>query len=174
MLGVKGSERRLDKRTEVGDSGSVKACLKGPDKIAEPLPGRAAEAGSIGLFDGVCNLCTGAVRFILKRDLRGRFTFGSLQSDAGKRLLEAHGLPRDAMQTIVLIEAGRCFTKSDAVLRIARSLKGLWPVLAVLRIIPRCLRDAVYDFIARHRYRWFGKQSACMVPTEEEAGRFIV
>ena len=125
------------------------------------------------LFDGVCNLCTGTVRFVIARDPKRRFRFASLQSEAAKALLESHGLPRESLENIVVIDGARSFIKSDAALYVAGSLKGLWPVLRVFRIVPRRVRDAVYDFVARRRYRWFGKRQACLVPAPEDAHRFI-
>ena len=132
-----------------------------------------ASARIVILFDGVCNLCTGTVRFLLARDPNRWFRFGSLQSEAAKRLLESHGLPRESLETIVVIDGVRCFTKSDAALYVAGYLKGPWRVLRVLRLVPRCIRDAVYDGVARHRYRWFGKRDVCLVPAPEDAHRFI-
>ena len=121
------------------------------------------------LFDGVCNLCNGFVQFVLKRDQRGRFRFASLQSDAARRLLGGDG-PRE---TIVLVEAGKTYVKSAAALRIVRGLRFPWPLLAALAMIPRPLRDPLYDWVARNRYRWFGKRDACMLPTPQTRGRFL-
>jgi predicted DCC family thiol-disulfide oxidoreductase YuxK len=121
------------------------------------------------LFDGVCNLCNGFVQFVLKRDSHGRFRFASLQSDAARRLLGPEG-PRE---TIVLVEAGKTYVKSAAGLRIVRGLRFPWPLLAVCAVIPRTLRDRLYDWVARNRYRWFGKRDACMLPTPQMRGRFV-
>ena len=123
----------------------------------------------IVLFDGVCNLCNGFVRFVLRRDPRGRFRFASLQSDAARRLLGPDG-PRE---TIVLVEAGKTYVKSAAALRIAGGLRFPWPLVAVFTAIPRPVRDRLYDWVARHRYRWFGKRDACMLPTPQTRGRFL-
>jgi predicted DCC family thiol-disulfide oxidoreductase YuxK len=123
----------------------------------------------IVLFDGVCNLCNGAVRFILARDPGARFRFASLQSDVARRLLKG-ALPAE---TMVLIEAGKVHTKSDAALRIARELRAPWPLLYAFAAIPRGFRDMLYDWIARHRYAWFGKRDACMLPTPQMRGRFL-
>jgi len=125
------------------------------------------------IFDGVCNLCAWSVRFIVRRDPKERFRFAAWQSDAGRRLLEEHGLDPGNVETVVLIKDGVVSARSDAALEIARELRGPWKLLAVLRIVPRGLRDWVYSVVARHRYRWFGKQEACMVPTEELRGRFL-
>lgn len=138
------------------------------------MAGAAADDDrAVVLFDGVCNLCNGSVQFILKRDPHGRFRFASLQSDAGRGLLHAHGLPADALESVVLVEDGRAWTRSDAALRIARGLSGGWRAAGVLRVVPRPLRDAVYGLVARNRYRWFGKRESCMIPTPEWRARFL-
>jgi predicted DCC family thiol-disulfide oxidoreductase YuxK len=121
------------------------------------------------LFDGVCNLCNGAVRFIIARDPGARFRFASLQSDVGRRLLKDDGPP----ETIVLLEKGKIYSKSSAVLRIAWGLRFPWPLLYAFIVVPRPLRDLVYDWVARHRYRWFGKQETCLLPTPALRNRFL-
>jgi predicted DCC family thiol-disulfide oxidoreductase YuxK len=128
---------------------------------------------AIVLFDGVCNLCNASVRFVLDRDPAGRFRFASLQSEAGRRLLEAHRLPTDELSTVVVVADGRAYTRSDAALRIARGLGGGWPALGALRLVPRPLRDAAYGVVARNRYRWFGRKEECMLPTPEQRSRFL-
>ncbi len=134
--------------------------------------GSAAE--TIVLFDGVCNLCNGSVQFLLRRDRRRRFRFAALQSAAGQALLEEYGLPTQILPTIVVLEGGQARVRSDAALHLARRLPWPWPALAVFRILPRPLRDALYDFVARHRYRWFGRTESCMLPTPDVADRFLV
>ena len=125
------------------------------------------------LFDGVCNLCNGAVVFIIERDPRARFRFGALQSEATAALLAATGV-RDALpDSMVLVEKGRLSVRSQAALRIARGLRFPWWLLSVFVLLPRRLRDGMYDIVARHRYRWFGKRDACMVPTPELEKRFL-
>jgi predicted DCC family thiol-disulfide oxidoreductase YuxK len=121
------------------------------------------------LFDGVCNLCTGSVQFVIERDSRRQFRFASLQSGAAERLLGS----RDQLETMVLIAGGKVYRKSTAALLIARRLDGFWPLLAVFLIVPRFLRDAVYDWIGRRRYRMFGKRETCWVPRPELADRFL-
>ena len=121
------------------------------------------------LFDGVCNLCNGAVRFILARDPAARFRFASLQSDAARRLLGGGG----PVETIVLLEAGKTYNKSTAALRIARGLRFPWPLFYAFVTVRRPLRDLIYDWVARHRYRWFGKRDTCMLPTPELRERFM-
>jgi len=125
------------------------------------------------LFDGVCHLCQGAVKFIIKRDPAGRFRFASLQSEAGSRLLQASGAHVESLDSVVLIENGSYYIRSAAALRIARGLRYPWPLLYALIVVPKGLRDAVYQFIARHRYRWFGKDETCLVPTRELRERFL-
>ncbi|MFA9415223.1 thiol-disulfide oxidoreductase DCC family protein [Natrinema sp. HArc-T2] len=119
------------------------------------------------LFDGVCNLCNGFVQFILPRDTDGRFRFASLQSDVGQELLADHGLPTDELESVVLIEGDDCYTKSDAVIRIARLLGGVYTLLGPFRFLPRQLRDWAYDFVAARRYRWFGKKDQCTMPPSD-------
>jgi predicted DCC family thiol-disulfide oxidoreductase YuxK len=130
-------------------------------------------AHPIVLFDGVCNLCNGAVQLILRHDPAGRFRFASLQSPAGEALQTRLGIDPEALDSIVLIEGERWYRESDAALRIASQMSGAWRALGVLRAIPRPLRDPVYRWIARNRYRWFGKQETCWLPTPELRGRFL-
>ncbi|HKJ25778.1 MAG TPA: thiol-disulfide oxidoreductase DCC family protein [Myxococcota bacterium] len=128
---------------------------------------------SILLFDGVCNFCNGAVRFLVPRDRAGRLRFASLQSETGAALQRRFGLDPDDLGTVVLVEGDRCHVKSDALLRVVRHLSGAWPLFALLRIVPRPLRDWVYDRFAARRYRWFGRSDACLVPTPELRERFL-
>lgn len=130
-------------------------------------------AHPIVLFDGVCNFCNASVNFILKRDPKGVFRFAPLQSEVAKQLLEKFHLPADDLDTMVLIEDGTASTRSTAGLRIARRLKGTWPLLYGFIVLPRFLRDAVYRLIAKNRYRWFGKKDVCMVPKPEWKERFL-
>ena len=125
------------------------------------------------LFDGVCNLCTGSVQFVLKRDSKNLFRFASLQSSLGQQVLQESGFSTEELKSFMLVEQGKVYFKSTAFLRVTRHLSVLWPVLFVFRIVPRFIRDAVYDFVARHRYRWFGKKETCWVPCDEWKGRFL-
>jgi predicted DCC family thiol-disulfide oxidoreductase YuxK len=125
------------------------------------------------LFDGECGLCSGAVRFIIARDPGRRFRFASLQSEAGRRLVRQHGMADGVADSVVLVENGRVYTKSDAALRVVRKLRHPWPVLAAFAIVPRPLRDAVYDWVARNRYRWFGKQEQCLLPSPDVKELFL-
>lgn len=126
----------------------------------------------IVLFDGVCNLCNGAVNFIIDRDPQHRFRFASLQSETARQLLITH--PELAgTDSIMLLTDDRVWVKSDAVLHISRYLSGPWSWLRVFRWLPRSLRDAVYDWVARNRYRLFGRTEACRVPTPELRALFL-
>lgn len=127
----------------------------------------------IVLFDGVCNLCSGSVQFILRRDPAGTFRFASLQSDLAQSLLTGRGLDPKALDSVVVVEGDRLYRESDAALRIARDLKGAWKALSVFRVVPRPVRDWAYRLIARNRYRWFGKSETCWLPTPELRGRFL-
>jgi predicted DCC family thiol-disulfide oxidoreductase YuxK len=128
------------------------------------MPDRA-----IILFDGVCNLCNGVVQFVLNRDPAARFQFASLQSDAARRILGGQPMP----EAIVLTESRRIYTKSAAALRIARRLSFPWPLFSAFLLIPRPLRDLVYDWVARHRYAWFGRLDSCVLPKQEFKDRFV-
>lgn len=130
-------------------------------------------ANPVVLFDGVCNLCNGSVNFLLDRDHRETFRFASLQSDAGQRLLAEHGLPADDFDSFVLVEEGRAYTRSTAALRVARRLGFPWRLASLLLVIPAFLRDPFYDLVAKNRYRWFGKEETCRVPTPELRARFL-
>jgi predicted DCC family thiol-disulfide oxidoreductase YuxK len=128
---------------------------------------------AIVLFDGVCNLCDASVRFIADRDPRGRFHFAALQSAVGERLLAERGLEPGQVEGVVLIEGDSVHQRSDAALRIAARLSGAWPLLSLLRVLPRFLRNGVYDRIASRRYRWFGRRDECTIPTRELRRRFL-
>jgi predicted DCC family thiol-disulfide oxidoreductase YuxK len=131
------------------------------------------QSQDIVLFDGVCNLCNAAILFIIKRDKNNRFKFAPLESDAGKELLSMHQIDSSKIDSIVLISGDSAFAKAGAALRISKHLTGLWPLLYSLVIIPRCISDGVYDFIARNRYKWFGKKESCMIPTPELKSKFL-
>lgn len=128
---------------------------------------------AIILFDGVCNLCERSVQTVLKYDRQGYFHFASLQSDAGRKLLQQFGLPADELKSFVLIENGKAFTRSTAALRVAGKLGGPWKLLYPFIVLPAFLRNAVYDLIAANRYRWFGKKEACWLPKPEWTSRFL-
>ncbi len=125
------------------------------------------------LFDGVCNLCTASVTFVIKRDPSVKFRFASLQSAFGQKILTEEGINTQYFDTVMLIKAGKVFSRSDAALEIARDMNGLWPLLYIFKIIPSIIRNWVYDWIAKNRYRWFGKKDSCMIPTPDLKARFI-
>ncbi len=125
------------------------------------------------LFDGVCNLCNASVDFILRHDPAARFHFAALQSEVGRRILLNAGLPVEGIDALVLWQDGRVYTASDAVLRIACGLRFPWCLLSALIVFPRSWRDATYRWVARYRYRWFGRRDTCRLPTPEEQGRFL-
>jgi predicted DCC family thiol-disulfide oxidoreductase YuxK len=125
------------------------------------------------LFDGVCNFCNYGVQFALKRDKTGLLQFAPLQGETAKVLLPRYDINPTNLTSVVLIDGDKAYTQSSAALRICRYLKGGWPLLYGFIIVPRFLRDAVYNFLARNRYRWFGKKDSCMVPTSEIRHRFL-
>jgi predicted DCC family thiol-disulfide oxidoreductase YuxK len=129
--------------------------------------------GPVVLYDGTCGLCDRSVQLILRHDRRGHFRFAALQSDVGRALLARHGLPADALDTVVLVEDGRAWVKSSAALRIARGMDAPWPAFRALSIIPRPVRDFFYDRVAKSRYRIFGRVDACMLPPPEVRARFL-
>ena len=118
-------------------------------------------------------MCTGTVLFVIRRDRRKRFRFASMQSALGQELLRRFGLSPDNLKTFVLVEEDGHFTKSTAALRVAAGLGGLWPVVSLLTVIPRPIRDGVYDWVARNRYRWFGRLEQCLVPVPDVQDRFV-
>ena len=129
--------------------------------------------GPILLFDGVCNLCNSSVQFIIKRDPQTRFRFAALQSDFGIAALQKFGIPPGQLNSVILVNGERVYQKSDAALEIVKNLSGLWPAIYVFKLIPRFLRDWLYDRVAGNRYRLFGTRAECLIPTPELKSRFI-
>ena len=127
----------------------------------------------IVLFDGVCNLCNGAVQFIIRHDKKNIFMFASLQSEVGRKILEQYNFPLDELNSFILIENNKAYTRSTGALRVAKKLNGLWPLLYGFIIIPKFIRDSIYNGVAGNRYKWFGKKDACMIPTPELKARFL-
>lgn len=125
------------------------------------------------LFDGVCNLCNRSVNFIIDRDATGLFRFASLQSSAGRDLTSRFGLEADQQQTLILVEGDRCYTRSTAALRIASKLRGPWKALYLLIVVPKPIRDGIYNWVSRNRYTWFGRSETCRIPTPELRRRFL-
>lgn len=124
------------------------------------------------LFDGECHFCDRSVQFILKRDRHGYFKFASLQSELGQKLLKKHQIPTDT-DSFVLVTSKQAYVKSTAALKVVRHLTGLWKILYVFILVPRPLRNFVYDVIAKNRYRWFGRKESCDLPTPEMRRRFL-
>jgi predicted DCC family thiol-disulfide oxidoreductase YuxK len=141
-------------------------CTKDPDEV-DP------DEKSIVLFDGVCNLCNWFVNFLILRDKKNTFLFGSLQSTEVKAILKKNNHTVDNLSTVILLEKNRLYTQSTAVLKIIRKMGGLWPCLYGFIILPKFLRDPAYNLIAKNRYRLFGRRDACMIPTPELKARFL-
>jgi predicted DCC family thiol-disulfide oxidoreductase YuxK len=124
------------------------------------------------LFDGVCNLCNGWVQFVIRRDPRGRFLLAPLQSAVARQILQKHNIQSPALDSMVVVDGGVAYTKSDAVLRITGLLPGLWPATKMFTCVPRFVRDWLYDVVAGNRYRWFGK-TECLLPSGNVLSRFV-
>ncbi len=126
------------------------------------------------LFDGVCNLCNNSIQYVIKRDKRNLFCFAPLQSELGEEFIKRRSIDTTKVDSIILLEPSMAYyTKSSAALKIGQSFGGGWKLLGVLEWIPRPIRDWFYDRIAKNRYRWFGKQDACMIPTPELQAKFL-
>lgn len=124
-------------------------------------------------FDGVCNLCNRSIQFIIKRDTKKRFHFASLQGNEGQEMLLRFHLPTNDFHSFILLEGDRMYTRSTAVLRMLKGLGGGWKLLYGFIIVPKFIRDAIYNWIARNRYKWYGKRDECMIPTPELKERFL-
>lgn len=125
-------------------------------------------------FDGVCNLCNGAVQFIIRHDKKSMYRFASLQSDFAKDILNKYQINiTEPPQSILLLRNGKIYSESSAALRIAQKLGGSWKLLSVFLIIPEFIANGMYRFVARNRYKWFGKRDSCMIPTPELRDRFL-
>jgi predicted DCC family thiol-disulfide oxidoreductase YuxK len=131
------------------------------------------ETGPIVLFDGVCNLCNATVQFLIKRDRKKKLRYASLQGSFGQKTLRDFGLNAAAPASFILLDGGQIYTHSSGALRVLSHLGGFWKVLSWLEVVPRFVRDGVYNIIARNRYRWFGKRESCMVPAEGVRERFL-
>ncbi len=128
---------------------------------------------SIILFDGVCNLCNNSVQFVIKHDERGKFKFAALQSETGQALLKQYGLPQTGFDSFVLVQSEKVYLKSTAALYVAKQLDGPVKSLFGFIIVPAFIRNAVYNLIAKNRYKWFGKKDHCMIPTPALKARFL-
>ena len=125
------------------------------------------------LFDGVCNFCNNAVNFTLKRNKRANIKFAPMQSAAGQKLLLQYDLPAADMKSFIFIENGIVYKQSTGALKVCRHLKGLWPLCYGFIIVPKFIRDGIYNWIAKNRYKWFGIRQSCMIPTPEVKARFL-
>ena len=128
---------------------------------------------SILLFDGHCSLCNAAVDFVLKRDAKKKLLLASIQGSAGQRVLKMYQLPPSYLETLVLVEEGQVYLGSTAALRVSRLLGGGWPLFYSLIIIPKGVRDRIYQWIGKHRYQWFGRRATCRIANAEEQARFL-
>ncbi len=126
------------------------------------------------LFDGVCNLCDSTVQYIIKHDKKDIFRFVALQSELGESILNRIGIDRKHIDSIILYEPGVAYYyKSAAAIEIARELGGVFSLTTVFRILPETLRNSLYDYVARNRYKWYGKKEECMIPTPEMKAKFL-
>lgn len=130
-------------------------------------------AAPVILFDGVCNYCDAVVNRLIRADRKGRLRFAALQSEAGQRLLAEYGLPQKDFDSFVLIENGKAWNRSTAMLHLLHYLPWWWQPARLGWLLPRALRDGLYNWVARNRYRWFGRRDACMIPTPEVRARFL-
>ncbi len=126
------------------------------------------------LFDGVCNLCNSSVQYVIKRDKNDIFRFTALQSELGQKIIKHIGIANQNIDSIILYEPGKAYYyKSSAAIEIARDIGGLFTFATIFRIIPTTIRNILYDYIAKNRYKWYGKQESCMIPTPELKSKFI-
>lgn len=153
-------------------------CVRGPVRTGghgRPLNRifRLHRVSDVVIFDGVCNLCAHSVQFILNHESGPILRFVPLQSSAGARMMREFGFSPDDAKSFVLVSGGKSYVKSDAAIRVAGYLHGVWRLMGALRFLPRPVRDYAYDVVARNRYRWFGRTESCMVPTPELRARFV-
>ncbi len=127
----------------------------------------------IVIFDGVCNLCNGAVNFIIRRDPNKKFSFTPMQSESGKRLIGKYDATMVGVDTFLLIKNGQCYERTDAAIEIAADLTGFWSMFRFSKILPRSFRDYFYRLIARNRYKLFGRSEECVLPSPEVCDRFF-
>lgn len=125
------------------------------------------------LFDGVCNLCNSTVQKVIENDYKNQFKFASLQSEFGQEFLKKNDLSTEEFNSIILVDGNKYFNKSDAALHIGKELKGIYKLSRLLFIFPKFIRDFVYDIISRNRYKWFGKQESCWLPTPDLQEKFL-
>jgi len=157
----------------MGRGNAIQLCCNKLLRCARNLE-MMAENHKIILFDGVCNLCNGAIQFMIKRDKQDVFRYTALQSDTAQKLIEERGIDTEKIDSIILIDPGVAYyIKSDAALEIGKHLRGYRTISSLLLGIPRGIRNFAYDFIARSRYDWFGKKQECMIPTPELKAKFL-
>jgi predicted DCC family thiol-disulfide oxidoreductase YuxK len=125
------------------------------------------------LFDGVCNLCNASVQWVLLHDKKGVFRFAAQQSEAGQELLKRYGRHTSTLDSVVLVDGDRIYIQSDAAIEVAVRLGGIWRLMGIFKIVPKVVRNGIYDWIARNRFRWFGKREQCMLPRPEWKERFL-
>ena len=134
----------------------------------------SAHTFNVVLFDGVCNFCNNSINFTIKRDKKNQLKFAAMQSTAGIQLMEQYGLPVKDMQSFVFIENGVAHNRSTAALNVCKYLGGFWPLCYVFILVPLFIRDGMYNYVAKNRYKWFGKNNECMVPTPAVRAKFLV
>ena len=126
------------------------------------------------LFDGLCNFCNAGINFIIKQDRKKLFRLAALQSEAGQKFLQQFGLPAEGFESFILIENGKIYQRSAAGLKVYKKLPWYWKWTQIGWLAPKFLRDSIYNFIARKRYKWFGKKEECMIPSSDMRSRFLV
>lgn len=143
--------------------------------VQSPSNDEQQEAGKLRvvLFDGVCNLCNASVQFIIRHDEQAKFRFASLDSEPANALLKGHSFAEKDLDSVVYLRGEKALVRSSAALYIAKDLGGVWSLFSIFLIVPRPVRDLVYDLIAKYRYRWFGKRDSCMMPSPELKARFL-
>ncbi|MFT0869908.1 thiol-disulfide oxidoreductase DCC family protein [Pseudomonas sp. CAM1A] len=145
-----------------------------PATLKRPTPAPLLAPGeTVLLFDGVCKLCNGWAKFVIRHDRHQRIRLATVQSAQGQALLAWAGLPIEAFDTMAVIRGRHCWVRSEAFFEVARQLPGAWPLLRVLRICPKGLRDWLYDRVALNRYRLFGKHDQCLLPSPDHHRRFL-
>ena len=125
------------------------------------------------LFDGVCNLCNSTIQKVIENDAKNQFKFASLQSEFGQNFLEKNNLSQRDFNTMILVDGTSFYTQSDAALRIGKELKGIYQFSGLLFIFPKFIRNSVYNFVSKNRYKWFGKRESCWLPTPELQQKFL-
>lgn len=131
------------------------------------------EDGPIIVFDAVCVLCSGGAQFVLRHDRRRRFRLASMQGEVGAALYRRHGVDPAAPDSMIVVQGERVLRNSDAVLAVCSGLGWPWRAAAVLKLIPRALRDPAYRVVARNRYRWFGRRESCWLPSPADRARVL-